>query len=72
MTPDVGENTEETSPYVGDSEEDLRTLCPDEGKNSETDILWERRGTVENQQATVITLAQLFEASLDKIRTIKA
>jgi len=42
------------------------------GKNSETDILWERRGTVENQQATVITLAQLFEASLDKIRTIKA
>ena len=43
------------------------------GKNSETDILWERRGTVENQQATVITLAQLFaEASLDKIRTVKA
>ena len=77
MTPDVVENTEETSPYVGDSEEDLRMeRCKPyalmKGKSSETDILWERRGTVENQQATVITLAQLFEASLDKIRTIKA
>jgi hypothetical protein len=77
VTPDVGENTEETSPYVGDSEEDLRmerckTCTLIKGKSSETDILWERRGTVENQQATVITLAQLFEASLDKIRTIKA
>ena len=74
MTPDVGENTEETSPYVGDSEEDLcmercKTCALIQGKSSETDILWERRGTsVENQQATVITLAQLFaEASLDKI-----
>ena len=79
MTPDVGENTEETSPYVGDSEEDLcmercKTCALIQGKSSETDILWERRGTsVENQQATVITLAQLLaEASLDKIRTIKA